>query len=634
MNLGRGMRMARAHGNLWARIHGSLIAGSVLGAPLLFWSVVAFFAGTWLLLGGSGVAQYNDVLPGLSTIASAIEGALRKNPDASTRAQIESVTQLLGLVAPLLIFSVLILGRVQEVNRHLRQLAQSLTSILTKLYSGHIVIVGDSAEARSLALDCRKHNDAVVLITGDDDLPEVTANGLRRRGILLLQTAGDYMDSLREARSHHAASVVAFEAEDASNLQIEATVRGLIGTKRPRRPVKVHVAIRSPVLLKEAREMHSRQMRGRSERVTPIDSKPFALEELAARTLIQREAHTLLTSAEVLQLPRVHIVFFGFDLVAEAIANSIIKCLWSIHFEAPRMTVLTPTPEAVEGGFRARYREAFAHRSLWTPDIVFLQFDWQTTSIGPELLDLVEQARGKPAAAIVSSGTDVGNIQASLALERACNQGLRWPIPIYLHEVSQSEFSRQYARGDETEELDAYQQAFGSHQTAATRQKVISGSLDLGAAIAHEHYSMNLSNRTSMTLRELQAAARFWPDVLETYRAANRAVADSALVKLWDAGWRPVGPGEKGDTDPSVDDSLLGSMAECEHNRWMAERLMSGWRPPLDGEGRNNELMVHDKLVSWDQLTFDDRNRDVVQIRSAIDIARLLHPRGFVRRSG
>jgi hypothetical protein len=76
----------------------------------------------------------------------------------------------------------------------------------------------------------------------------------------------------------------------------------------------------------------------------------------------------------------------------------------------------------------------------------------------------------------------------------------------------------------------------------------------------------------------------------------------------------------------------MEQMARREHDRWMAERLMSGWRPTAAGEARNNDLMAHDKLVAWEALSDNDRNNDVVQVRAAMDVARMMHKEGFVRR--
>jgi hypothetical protein len=409
-------------------------------------------------------------------------------------------------------------------------------------------------------------------------------------------------------------------------------VRRLVGNAKRKPPIGVHVATRSSLLLKEAREMRSAQMRKGKAAAPPIDPKPFSLEEMAARALIQKESQTLLSLAQELKQDRVHIVFFGFDAAAESVAERVLMSLWSAHFEAPRLTVLAPDPVSAEAGFRARHREAFANPQAWLADIAFMPFDWNVASIGGELLDAVEQARGKPTAIVVSTGADPGNIHLAIALKRACNHGLRWPVPIFMRETSQSEFSQQYAKGDDTPELDAYLQAFGAHQLNATRQRVIDGVLDQGAAIAHEHYNKGLGKKDAMSMRELQSAMKDWSDVLETYRAANRSVADAAMTKVWDAGWRTAEKGEKGDTAPTVPAELLDKMARREHDRWVAERLMSGWRPTAEGEKRNNDLMAHDKIVGWDGLNETDRNNDIVQVRAAMDVARLMHKEGFVRR--
>jgi hypothetical protein len=42
--------------------------------------------------------------------------------------------------------------------------------------------------------------------------------------------------------------------------------------------------------------------------------------------------------------------------------------------------------------------------------------------------------------------------------------------------------------------------------------------------------------------------------------------------------------------------------------------------------------MAHDKLVPWEALGEQDRNNDVVQVRAAMDVARLVHKDGFVAR--
>lgn len=616
--------MAQHYANPWSHLAAGLTAMSHTRASVIRWGVVILLTAVWI---GGGLTYWlgrgEDVAQAVYLTLSAVgmwDAYFHGDPPRETLDPMLQVVRFAAIAAP-------VVGLIFAFSG---QLGRSLARIFNLGAANHIVIAGDSPAALSLALDCRAKDDAVIMIA--PSLAEETALGLRRKGVIVLEGEATHPETLSTARAEHAAHVVAFEPDDTANLQIEAAVRRLAESRRRRRPIGVHVSTRSPQLLKEAREMASLQAR-KQKHAPAVDPKPFSLEEMAARALVQQESQVMLSLAQQLGQDRLHVVFFGFDRAAEALAERVFMSLWSAHFEAPRVTVLAPNPSEAEAGFRARHREAFAHTTIWTPDIAFLAFDWEAASIGAEVLDMVEQARGKPTAVVVSTGADPGNIHLAIALKRACNHKNRWPAPIYMRETSQSEFSRQYAKGDDTPELDAYLQAFGAHQTTATRERVINGSLDRGAAIAHEHYTRGLGARAdALPMRELQAAMRDWDEVLETYRAANRAVADSAMTKLWDVGWRPAVKGEKGDTAPTVPADLLQKMAQREHDRWMAERLMSGWRPTALGEARDNDLMAHDKLVPWDALTEDDRSNDAVQVRAAMDVARLLHKNGFVRR--
>jgi hypothetical protein len=608
--------MAQKYANSWSRAAARLTALSHTQASVFRWGVVLLLSAVWI---AGGFWLWRE-LPFSEALYRTLSAVSMWDEYFNASEPMREVVRYAALAAP-------VVGLLFAFSG---QLGRSLARIFNLGAARHVVIAGDSPAALSLAQDCRRRKDSVILIA--DDLASETALGLRRKGVIVLEGDATHPETLRTARAHHAAHVVAFEADDTANLQIEAAVRRLVGDARRKPPIGVHVATRSAMLLKEAREMRSAQMRKGKTAAPPIDPKPFSLEEMAARALIQKESQTMLSLAQQLGQDRVHIVFFGFDAAAEAVAERVLMSLWSAHFEAPRLTVLAPNPEAAEAGFRARHREAFAYPEAWSADIAFMPFDWNAASISGELLDRIEEARGKPTAIVVSTGADPGNIHLSIALKRACNHRLRWPAPIYMHETSQSEFSQQYAKGDDTPELDAYLQAFGAHQQNATRARIIDGSLDQGAAVAHEHYNKGLGKRDAMSMRELQSAMKDWGDVLETYRAANRAVSDAAMTKVWDAGWRPAAKGEKGDTAPAVPAELLEKMARREHDRWMAERLMSGWRPTAPGEKRNNDLMAHDKIVGWDGLSEDDRNNDRVQVRAAMDVARITHKDGFVPR--
>ena len=605
--------MRRTYTNFWSGMAAEMTAIAHTSAPIFRWGVLLILVVVWV---GAGAIAWGDrgVLEAIYRTISAV-GMYDDYFDAND--DMIQLARFAGIIVPVVGILFAFSGA----------LGRSLAHMFNLGAANHVVIAGVSPPALTLALDCRLKGDAVILI--GEGLSEETALSLRRRGVIVIEGDPTRSDALASARAHHAAHVVAFEPDDTANLQIEAAVRRLVGSAKRRPPIGVHVATASPMLLKEAREMRSQQMRGKSARDLSIDPKPFSLDEIAARALIQSQAQTMLDLADHLGQERVHILFFGFDDAAEAVATHLFKSLWSLRFGAPRITVLTPDHEAAEARFQARHCEAFAHPGLWSADIVFMPFNWDAQSIGHATFEMIEHARGKPTAAVVSTGTDPGNIHLAIALGRSCNHGLRWPIPIFMKESARSEFSQTYAKGDETEQVDAYLQAFGARQETATRAIILRGALDRGAAIAHEHYNKAIAKRDPMRLKDLQAALRDWPDVLETYRSANRAAADSALVKMWDAGWRLAHARERGDVDPVISQADIQALAKVEHDRWCAERLMAGWRP--SGE-RDNDLMLHDNLVPWEDLDDELRARDAVQVRAAIDIARVTHPHGFVRR--
>jgi hypothetical protein len=252
-------------------------------------------------------------------------------------------------------------------------------------------------------------------------------------------------------------------------------------------------------------------------------------------------------------------------------------------------------------------------------------------AVDQSVLEAIERERGRGTAVVIATGSDATNISVALSVLRACERGGCWPVPIYLHETAESEFSRQYAAGDDTpDELDAYLEAFGAHEKIATHAILIEGEIDRGAALAHAFYDADLSAKSGVSLRELQAAAKDWDSVLETYRNANRAAADSALVKLWDLGWRPAGQGVRGERSPAIEDAAVARLARREHDRWMAERLVAGWRP---GATRDNDLLIHPNLKPWEGLSPEEQSRDAVQVRAAIDVARAAYPAGFTPRA-
>lgn len=616
--------MRRRHGNFWAFRAARLTALAHRRQPHVKWLTIAALSVAWLTFGLLGWLTSNTP-PGdalYKTLGALTVQGTYENADAQGNVY-QQIARFAGVFVPLVGILFAFSG----------QLGRALAGVYMTGASRHIVIAGSTPAALSLARSCVASGDAVALIASD--LAPETTWSLRQAGVILYEGDGGDRAVLRAARADHAAHFVALLGDDAANLKAEAALRNIVSSVARRKPMGAHVGISSPLLLMEAREMRMMLQRERDAKskaakkalpIDPIDPRPFSLNEIAARALITREASVILGVAEANAQPRPHLVFFGFEPAAEAVAVRVLMSLWSSHLGEPRITVVTPDPETTNARFTARYPHALTH-DVWQADIAFIAFDWRERAMDAEFLTFIAEERGAVSAVVIDTGVDAETIQLGFSVMRTANIAGSWPAPIYLKEAAQSEFSAQFASGARGPEAQgAYLQAFGAVETVASRALIIDGLLDEGAAIAHKVYQEGIASRDDVDTRQLEAVGRSWDDVPETYRAANRAVADAAMVKLWDFGWRAVSGKERGVNAPPLDGQMMLRMGEIEHKRWCAERLLSGWRP---GSRRDNAMMVHDNLVPWRDLSMEVRERDVDQVKAAITVARIMHPRGF-----
>lgn len=616
--------MGRRYGNSFARLASVLTALAHSRAPLIRWGVLTALAVIWIWAGYVGWRSSSAQVSELDALYRTF-GALGVQDSLSPApSELLGVARFAGLAVP-------VVGLVFAFSG---QLGSSLAQFFHAGSSGHVVVAGGGAAALSLARDCARAGDCVVLVA--DALAEETAWAVRRSGIMLVVGDPTVTDTLRTARAGHAAHVVALEPDDARNLRVEAAVRALAARSPRRRAAAIHVGLTSPMLLQEAREMRAMEQRRRDQAAAAEkkrqpaapDARPFSLDEIAARHLLVRYAPAILDVAERHKHPRPHVVLFGFDTAAEAVAVRALVTLWSAHFEGPRITVVTPDPSTAERRFDARYPQARTH-AIWKADIAFLAYDWTLRPADEHLLHDIEAARGPVSAVVVSTGADGDTITLALALLRAANNGPIWPAPIFMKETDVSEFSKLYAAGDKTPDIDdAYLQAFGACQETATRRMIIDGALDVGAGIAHQMYQKGVEARGHASDRALEALRRSFGDVAETYRAANRATADHALVKLWDMGFIAA-PDKHAGEAMAMPEGMGVKLAQTEHLRWSAERLMSGWRP---GEKRDNDRRVHPNLVPWDALSEGDKAKDEDQVHAAMTLARAMTNRTFRKR--
>lgn len=125
---------------------------------------------------------------------------------------------------------------------------------------------------------------------------------------------------------------------------------------------------------------------------------------------------------------------------------------------------------------------------------------------------------------------------------------------------------------------------------------------------------MGMESETNINLR-LEDWKKRWVDPEQTPEAskyASRYQADrfrSLLTMLRHLDGSNLG-------------TILEELSESEHNRWISERILAGWRQAKKGEHRSNALRIHDNMIPYNQLTESEKEKDRNVIRFALRLAK------------
>jgi hypothetical protein len=135
---------------------------------------------------------------------------------------------------------------------------------------------------------------------------------------------------------------------------------------------------------------------------------------------------------------------------------------------------------------------------------------------------------------------------------------------------------------------------------------------DIHAAYVRMRFDEERQNPGGGATAAQDAALRDWDALPEDFRESNRQQADHIFIKLRSIGCEAV---PSNDSRPAVTEfspQEVELLAEMEHRRWIAERLIAGWThaPQKHVERRENPNMV-----PWDKLSEATKDYDRKAVR-------------------
>ncbi len=433
----------------------------------------------------------------------------------------------------------------------------------------HIVVVGDTPFADHLSEAAAARRVRVIQLRDD------TVADSRGRLIQLPYAISD-SSALIAAHAGRARRLVIAVADDAEAADLAMAAQ--------RRFPHIDVATRMADLWL-ARSLHS--LPGAET------LRAFTEANAAAREIVRR--HPPFLTARDLGQARIHSVLVGAPDWIEALMVEIILSACTLTFGKPAFTLICADAD----GFRERLFARYPDLSAAAFVSVYPGADNAHAPLTPRHVE--ELTRQGPVTGLYCASDDeASSLAAAVALRHMVARDAYLTAPIFVR-ISGQGMERPTAGS----RLAAHALVpFGALSDIARATGIISVHGEQAEKAWHKAYLAFAPND--------KAAAKPWAELSEEFRVSNQRAVGHMYAKLFEAGFDLRGwlathdPWEELPSLAQAEAHLWRNaaertrLAELEHERWIADRRMSGW---VSGGMRDNARKIHDNIVPFDALS-------------------------------
>lgn len=477
--------------------------------------------------------------------------------------------QVARVLAPLTVAFALVKGLMLAT-------AQWLNLWAISWWKGHAVVCGAGERGRQLACALRARRWRVVVIEKDSDAD--TLADVRESGARLIIGSGTDPARQKEARLEHAAIVAAVTPCEESNLEVV-----LAASRRPAgRPLRALAHATRPFAeMFETQAPFDRIGQG-------VECRFFDHDVAAARRLVGEYAPNLIPDLlEEMRPARVLVAGNG-ELLPELLAVIVTQCQYAgVH--PPVVTALVTDRDALGRRFPLHHPQLHLVADLRVKSTTLPQL------LRLDLATLDPGVRDRPIdLAFVACREDVDTLSLArtLAQQSGCIAhdviaGLRPST-----QIMRLFIDKQPLTGVQSHDLVVL---------GCSGDVVLEERLDRVAKRIHESY---FEGQLKAGRPEGSAPALVpWTQLPESLRQANRSQADHLPIK-------------RQTLAISHSAEMIEALAVAEHRRWMADRIVSGWRY---GPDRDDARRIHPHIRPYDELSETEKRKDRDTVLTAMD---------------
>jgi voltage-gated potassium channel Kch len=504
------------------------------------------------------------------------------------------------------------------------------------LRSDHVVICGLGKIGVQLFDDLVARDPLGDIVVIEPDVTTQWVEYAANKGAEVNIADATQRSSLQFSNAEYAAEVFAVTGDDGANLEVAAELAELVTATRlatsARRSVDLYVHI-ADIDLAIAIQPHVKAISNTDGlNLHVFNVARNAASELVGRRLWEFAPHHTTEVA--------HFVLLGFGPMGQAVAVQLAQLAHFPNRKRSRFTIADRDIDRLAAAFMSRYPRftRWTHGKPGVSEFRPSDDEWggSPDALPPELrtdhadaVEYVANARFTPAplsagdelfartlaaelrqpgvkpVIFVCGQKDSENFDSAVRLRDALAlQGLP-AVPIFVWLPRQPALAQTLLR-------DKQFLPFGECRTAAGLEQVVNPLRERLGRKFHDHYER-------MGIKQgWKTKATPWEESPEMFRESNRQAADHLAIKLAYLQFWLLRDDEKGNGARLVaTEDQTHVLAEMEHNRWIGERLMTGWRFAPEGKA-NKALKQNHNLVAWDKLT-RDKQKDYDQIAALLE---------------